>query len=672
MNSLLKIILRSAVFSLFLGLGIMATPQAMAGTLDVQAPSGFTTNTLFFSDQSINTESAVQSVKLVVAGGPVVINAIGLENPNFMIRNNLCNSSASRPVAASCTFDVVFTPTTAVAGWHYGEIIIKSDATNSPIAYVQGNATVPPIPSCSAIAPSTQSFAAGNASAPMAATCSNTPTAYVWKLNGVTDVSQTGSTYTIPASANGSATTHTVTVTANNASGTGSVAATATVTVTPPLSACSAIAPASQNVLVGAQSSQMTATCTNSPTAYVWKLDGVTDAGQTGSTYTILASANGSAATHTVTVTANNAGGTGVTAATASVVVSTAPLSACTAIAPTSQNVTIGNASAAMTATCSNTPTAYVWKLNGTTDATQTGSTYTIPASANGSAATHTVTVTANNAGGTGVTAATASVVVSTAPLSACTAIAPTSQNVTIGNASAAMTATCSNTPTAYVWKLNGTTDATQTGSTYTIPASANGSATTHTVTVTANNAGGSGVVAATASVTVIVASAPTGPSVCNTTANQLSGVTLVNTNTPLSLTATGLNNNWLMNRGQSRSVEFLTGAAGAQGNFMFDNSTIGQPVAKFRNISRTQCDFSYTQADSGVTSGFNSSACTGNLYAVQNVGDTPIPGRCSLLPNTTYYLNIRNENIVLLKGMNQRGIDTCAYSACGFVFTIY
>jgi len=151
--------------------------------------------------------------------------------------------------------------------------------------------------------------------------------------------------------------------------------------------------------------------------------------------------------------------------------------------------------------------------------------------------------------------------------------------------------------------------------------------------------------------------------------------VATANTNTVLSLTATGLNNNWLMNRGQSRSVQFVTGAAGTIGSFSFQPSTIGQPVPVFINISATQCDFSYSQIDSPITSGFNSRACAGGAFAVQNPGSTPLASRCSLLPNTTYFLNLRNESVqtaTQTKGAGQRGSDSCTYPACGFVMTVY
>ena len=211
------------------------------------------------------------------------------------------------------------------------------------------------------------------------------------------------------------------------------------------------------------------------------------------------------------------------------------------------------------------------------------------------------------------------------------------------------------------------------------ISSSSNATLTTATLII----GEGAGKVSAPFNVTTFVRS------LCGTNANSLAYSTkvetltnhiLVNTNFVQDLSKTGQNNNWKMNKGESRSVEFTTGAVGTQAGFMFDMDSSGNSgvfVPIFRNISRTQCDFSYSQVDSGRVDGFNSSACSGaGYFLVQNPGDTPVPGRCSLLPHTTYYLNIRNESVLpkpYKKNPDQRGIDSCeTFNTCGFLFTTY
>ena len=159
------------------------------------------------------------------------------------------------------------------------------------------------------------------------------------------------------------------------------------------------------------------------------------------------------------------------------------------------------------------------------------------------------------------------------------------------------------------------------------------------------------------------------GGSVCGTSANQLSGAILKNTNTPIDLvTQGGLNFRWNVNRGESRSAEFTTGDAGYSGNFGNDIDPIGKNVDEFLNISTVQCDFKYENiygnrcAASGSTNGLR--------YVVQAPGSTPPDGYCSLLPNTKYWVNVRNESAI---DPSARGIDSCpAGVACGFVFQFH
>ena len=57
------------------------------------------------------------------------------------------------------------------------------------------------------------------------------------------------------------------------------------------------------------------------------------------------------------------------------------PLSACTSISPLASSVMPGNPSPLLTATCNNSPSAYVWSVDGNIDAGATASTYTVPSS---------------------------------------------------------------------------------------------------------------------------------------------------------------------------------------------------------------------------------------------------------------------------------------------------
>ncbi|MHB8165168.1 MAG: Lcl domain-containing protein [Sulfuricella sp.] len=215
---------------------------------------------------------------------------------------------------------------------------------------------------------------------------------------------------------------------------------------------------------------------------------GVTATGTTSPITVTGLTNNGTAYTFTVTAT-NSAGPSPASVASSSVtpsasVVTTYIVSTIAGanggISPASQTVTQGH-----TASFTVSPnTGYKASASGC-GGSLAGSTYTTGA------------ITANCA----VSATFTAIPVL---LSACTAITPSAPSVTQGNSSPILTATCSYSPTAYIWKLNGTTIAGCTGSTCTIPAASLPTATTYSVTVTANNTNGTGTQTATATITVV------------------------------------------------------------------------------------------------------------------------------------------------------------------------
>ena len=104
----------------------------------------------------------------------------------------------------------------------------------------------------------------------------------------------------------------------------------------------------------------------------------------------------------------------------------------------------------------------------------------------------------------------------------------------------------------------------------------------------------------------------------------------------------------------------------------MKDNSTIGLPVEGFINVSTSQCDFTYPTLVApwntldATWNGCGNWFASGSLqYHVEYVDSHQI-GRCSLRPNTTYYINIRNES------QGNLGVDTCPQGVtCGFLFNM-
>lgn len=168
----------------------------------------------------------------------------------------------------------------------------------------------------------------------------------------------------------------------------------------------------------------------------------------------------------------------------------------------------------------------------------------------------------------------------------------------------------------------------------------------------------------------VVVPPAPPVPVISCSTSNAI---------IPFDMTSpTDLGHAWnvQMNTNYSKSIQITTGAAGRTGQFLTEMNTMGQNTQKFINISTKACDFSYTQIDAG-----NTCASTGMMNTMGYAVGVAAPGRCVLQPNTTYYINIRNENAYIDNSPrgtgNQRwapagsGSDTCAGAICGFMFQL-
>lgn len=217
-------------------------------------------------------------------------------------------------------------------------------------------------------------------------------------------------------------------------------------------------------------------------------------------------------------------------------------------------------------------------------------------------------------------------------------------------------TASCTDGPTSYAWTVDGTPVA---GTTNYYTTATNLPVAVHTVAVIATNGIGPSAVKS-ASLTVSQAPAQPNPTACAQS----------NTITPLDFgTASGKNFNTIVNTMQARSLQLTTGSSGSYGYFITEMNTQGLNVNKFMNVSTSPCDFSYSNYDAG-----NGCADSGQFtkvsYQVQDASSPAIAQVCSLQPNTTYYVNIRNEKVYTDRSGSGRGVDTCpSGSSCAFVF---
>lgn len=315
---------------------------------------------------------------------------------------------------------------------------------------------------------------------------------------------------------------------------------------------------------------------------------------------------------------------------------------------PTLATTTVGMVQL-FNANCTNSPTSYSWKVdNGTAIGAATQSTYTTATTLG--LGPHTVSVIATNGVGPSVEASASLNVQAVAQVPACT-ISPQVATAPVG-ASKQFTASCNNSPTTYTWTVDDSVVPLATSASYSTATTL--VAGNHTVAVSAKNSIGTSTNAGASLVIQTVA-----------TCAQ------INTNRAINLvTDRGQNIHLGLNRGQSLSLQFTTGTTGQVGSLMTDATPEFVPVTKFINISTSQCDFSYTQVNS-------KSPCASSLGVLYSVGVAGTAS-CVLQPNTTYYMNVRNENPSIFVNnktggvIDQRGIDTCPVgSLCGFIFQV-
>lgn len=403
-------------------------------------------------------------------------------------------------------------------------------------------------------------------------------------------------------------TTTTFTVIGHNASGSSALAS-AIYSVSVPT--CT-LTPASSSIAPNG-SSLLTANCTPAATSYTW-----TGGNCAGS------SCNATLATgsQTYTVQGSNVAGAGnIASATVTVAAPT-----CT-VTPASSSIAPNGAST-LTANCTPAATSYLWaggNCQGTTNSTCIA---TLVTGSQG------YTVTGTNGAGTGSVSNTATVTVAP-PTCTLTASPPS----IAPNGTSTLTASC---PTAdsYFW-TGGTCVGSTTSCTVTLAAS-------QAYTVKATNAAGTGNTAST-TVSVIV------PGV------------RVNTNIPIAFgTDFGKNFNVAMSRNQSVSFQFTTPSTEpTTGSVIKEQSTIGKNVMAFVNISAIQSDFTYPNFAAWNGCG-NFGTVVALKYRVESA-DSHIFGYCSLRPNTSYYVNIRNDD------SSVSGLDTCpSGAACGFLFQMH
>ena len=218
-------------------------------------------------------------------------------------------------------------------------------------------------------------------------------------------------------------------------------ACTAYVTPTGAVPSCN-ISPSAASIVDGT-SQTFTASCTNSPLGYQWKVDGnfwsLGGAGPTS--FDIFAGL--AVGAHTVSVTANNS--TGTSGPVSAILTVTSAVPSCS-ISPATASIASG-ATQVFTANCTNSPNNYQWVLDGAL--VGSGSINSYGTGTNLAVGLHTVTVTTSNAGGPSV-ATSASLTINSPTASAAPVISSAGTASGTMNAAFSYPITASNSPTSY------------------------------------------------------------------------------------------------------------------------------------------------------------------------------------------------------------------------------
>ena len=310
-------------------------------------------------------------------------------------------------------------------------------------------------PSCSISSPVTALPSNGGAYT-FRANCSGAPTNYAWTVNGHTEGrNDSALIYTFPANNSAGTRQFTVSVTPSNGFGTGSPAQ---ITLSQPPAVSKPVCTLKSSVSSipgGGGTYAIDAICTNSPTSYAWTVNGQSES-STESTldYYFPANTSTAARSFTFSVTATNAGGTSSPVQITLSQAASVSRPVCS-IRPSVFSIPSEGGTYAIEAVCSNSPTHYVWNVNGQTQFGNTSTLYYyFPRNTLSTLVSFSITVTATNSAGSG----SAQILLNQdgAPKNPVCTLRAQVSTIPQAGGTYAITADCSGFPTSYVWFVNG------------------------------------------------------------------------------------------------------------------------------------------------------------------------------------------------------------------------
>ncbi|MCL2012159.1 MAG: PKD domain-containing protein [Cystobacterineae bacterium] len=335
----------------------------------------------------------------------------------------------------------------------------------------------------------------------LSASCTGSPTSYAWTVNGQPQSSRSNSlSYNFPINNSSSVQSFAISVTASNNAGSGSAQTTVNQAAATSGSRPVCTLPQVQTIPSTGGNYTLSASCTGSPTSYVWTVNGQPQSSRSNSlSYNFPINNSSSVQSFAISVTASNNAGSGSAQTTVNQAAATSgSRPVCTL--PQVQTIPYTGGNYTLSASCTGSPTSYVWTVNGQPQSSRSNSlSYNFPLNNSPTVQSFAISVTASNNAGSGSAQTTVNQAAATSgSRPACTLYSQVSSIPSTGG-NYTLSANCTGSPTNYTWSVNGQLQSSRSNSlSYNFPRNSSSTVQYFRIIFTASNSAGSSSIQAT------------------------------------------------------------------------------------------------------------------------------------------------------------------------------
>ena len=329
----------------------------------------------------------------------------------------------------------------------------------------------------------------------LSASCTGSPTSYAWTVNGQPQSSRSNSlSYNFPINNSSSVQSFAISVTASNNAGSGSAQTTVNQAAATSGSRPVCTLPQVQTIPSTGGNYTLSASCTGSPTSYVWTVNGQPQSSRSNSlSYNFPLNNSPTVQSFAISVTASNNAGSGSAQTTVNQAAATSgSRPACTLYSQVSSIPSTGG-NYTLSANCTGSPTNYTWSVNGQLQSSRSNSlSYNFPRNSSSTVQYFRIIFTASNSAGSSSIQATLPQAAAPVSRPVCT-LRPQVSLIPSAGGNYMVSASCSGSPTSYTWSVNGRTQSSRSSSLiYNFPRNNSSVAQSFRIVLTANNSAGS------------------------------------------------------------------------------------------------------------------------------------------------------------------------------------